>query len=137
MTDRQGSSQFGKGDIEISLVSCSHGLGTGVFPTLRLTHLIPRRRLSEEYFVRLAEGTFFSDFLLDYKWRRILPQSLLGTKTLLSVLKTVLLYRGVDRDIRLGWLRALVKAKRIIAADLRTRVSGGVDRVVSSQSVDA
>jgi glycosyltransferase involved in cell wall biosynthesis len=119
MTDRQGSSQFGKGDIEISFVCCSHGLGTAVFPRLKLTHLIPQHRLSEDYFVRIAEGTYISDFLLYYKWRRIIPQSPYSIKTLLSIFKTILLYRGVDRKMRFAWLRALTKAKRIIDMDLR------------------
>ena len=119
MTNRQGGAQFGKGDIEISFVCCSHGFGTAVFPRLKLTHLIPQHRLSEEYFVRIAEGTYISDFFLYYKWRRIIPQSPYSIMTLLSILKTVLLYRGVDRDIRFAWVRALAKANRIVKADLR------------------
>ena len=54
ITDRQGESLFGMEDIEISFVCCSHGLGIGVFPELKLTHLIPQHRVSEDYFVRLA-----------------------------------------------------------------------------------
>jgi glycosyltransferase involved in cell wall biosynthesis len=119
LTDRQGDSLVGKGDTEISIVCCSLGLGTGVFPELRLAHLIPQHRTSEDYFVRLAEGTYVSDFLLGYKWRNIIPQSPFSIKTLLSVLKTILVYRGVDRDIRFAWVRALAKAKRIIEMDLR------------------
>jgi glycosyltransferase involved in cell wall biosynthesis len=119
ITGRQGDSLFSGEDIEISYICCSHGLGIGTFPELKLTHLIPQRRLSEEYFVRFVEGTCFSGFLLDYKWRHIIPQSPFGIKTLLSVLKTILLYRGVDREMRFAWVRALVKAKRIIEMDLR------------------
>ena len=94
-----------------------------MFPELKLTHLIPRHRVSEDYFVRLAEGTYLSDFLLDYKWRHIIPQSPFGVKTLLSVLKTILLYRGVDRNKRFAWVRALVKARRIVQMDLRKNKS--------------
>jgi glycosyltransferase involved in cell wall biosynthesis len=117
--DRQGDSLTAFGDIEISCICCNYGLGTGIFPELKLTHLIPRRRLSEDYFVSLAEGTYSSGFLLNYKWRRIIPQSPFGIKTLLSVLKTILLYRGVDRKMRFAWVRAVAKAKRIIEMDLR------------------
>jgi glycosyltransferase involved in cell wall biosynthesis len=119
LTDRQGESLVGKGDTEISFVCCSLGLGTGVFPELKLSHLIPQRRVAEDYLVRLAEGTYVSDFLLGYKWRRIIPQSPFSIRTLLSVLKTILVYRGVDRDIRFAWVRALAKARRIIEMDLR------------------
>jgi glycosyltransferase involved in cell wall biosynthesis len=123
ITDRQGASLVGKGDTEISIVCCNLGRGTGVFPELKLTHLIPQHRVSEDYFVRLAEGTYVSDFLLGYKWRHIIPQSPYSVKTLLSVLKTILLYRGVDRKIRFAWARALAKAKRIIDMDLRKSYS--------------
>jgi glycosyltransferase involved in cell wall biosynthesis len=119
ITDRQGDSLVGMGDIEISFVCCSLGLGTGVFPELKLTHLIPQHRVSQDYLVRLAEGTCLSDFLLGYKWRHIIPQSPFSLKTLLSVLKTILLYRGVDREMRFAWVRALAKANRIIEMDLR------------------
>jgi glycosyltransferase involved in cell wall biosynthesis len=119
ITGRQGSSLFAGEDIEISWVCCSNGFGIGIFPELKLTHLIPQHRCSEAYFVRFVEGTCLSIFLLDYKWRHIIPQSPFSIKTLLSVLKTILLYRGVDREMRFAWVRALAKAKRIIEMDLR------------------
>jgi glycosyltransferase involved in cell wall biosynthesis len=119
ITDRQGVSLAGGGDTEISFVSCSHGLGIGIFPELKLIHLIPQHRVSEQYLVRFAEGTCLSNFLLRYKWQHIIPQSPYSIKTMLSALKTLVLYRGVDRDIRCAWVRALAKAKSIIEMDLR------------------
>jgi hypothetical protein len=83
-----------------------------------MTHLIPQRRVSEDYIVRFAEGTNISNNLLRYKWQHIIPQSPFSIKNLLSVLKTILLYRGVDRDIRFALVRALGKAKRIVEMDL-------------------
>lgn len=123
ITGRQGTSLAGEEDREISMVCCSHGLGTGVFPELKLTHLIPQHRVTEEYFVRLAEGAYLSHFFLEYKWRHIVPQSLFSIKTLSSVMKTILLYRGVDRQMRFAWVRALAKAKRIIETDLQKNTS--------------
>lgn len=140
ITDRQGASLFGGGDTEISFVCCSHGLGIGIFPELKLTHLIPEHRVSEDYIVRFAEGTCLSNSLLHYKWQHMIPQSPFSTKTLLSVLKTILLYRGLDRDIRFAWVRALVKAKRIIEMDLRQKNSQNYDmaaRVPSKAPVGA
>jgi hypothetical protein len=57
--------------------------------------------------------------LLHYKWQHVIPQSPVGIKTLFSILKTILLYRGIDRETRLAWVRALAKAHRIIKMDLR------------------
>jgi glycosyltransferase involved in cell wall biosynthesis len=110
-------------DTEIAFVSCSRGLGVGIFPELKITHLIPQSRISEDYIVRFTEDINISNNLLRYKWQHIIPQSPFSIKTLLSVLKTILLYRGVDRDIRFAWVRALAKAKRIIEMDLRNKDS--------------
>jgi glycosyltransferase involved in cell wall biosynthesis len=122
ITGRQGDTLSAGEDIEISWVCCSHGFGIGIFPELKLTHLIPQHRCSEDYFVRFVEGTCLSNFLLDYKWRHIIPQSPFSIKTLVSLLKTILLYSGVDREMRFAWLRALAKAKRIIEMDNNTQI---------------
>jgi len=119
ITGRQGISLLGSEDTEIALVCCSHGLGVGIFPQLKLTHLISQNRLTEDYFVRLVEGTCLSHALLHYKWEHNVPQSPYSMKVLLSALKTHLLYRGVDRDLRLAWQRGHAKARSIIAMDSR------------------
>jgi hypothetical protein len=117
ITGRQGASLFGGEDTEISFVCCSHNLGVGIFPELKLTHLIPQRRVSENYIVRFAEENWLSIFLLHYKWQHIIPRSLYSAQTLLWVLKTILVHRGVDREMRFAWLRALAKARRVIDMD--------------------
>jgi glycosyltransferase involved in cell wall biosynthesis len=121
ITGRLGGSLLGceVEDTEICFVCCKHGLGTGVFPELKLTHLIPQHRVSEDYIVRFAEGTSLSNMLLHYKWQHVIPQSPFGIKTVFSILKTILLYRGIDRKTRFAWVRALAKARRIINMDLR------------------
>lgn len=119
IVSRQGEGLQGGEDIELAFVCCSRGFGLGVFPELKMTYLIAKHRLTEDYFVRFAEAEYLTEFLLDYKWRRITPQSPLGIRTLLSVLRTIFLYRGVDRRLRLAWVRALIKARRIIEMELR------------------
>ena len=116
---RQGNALTAYEEIEISLVSCRMGLGVGTFPGLGLTHLIPKHRLTEEYFVRFVEGTCLSELLCKYKWNHSVPQSHFSLKTVLSVLKAFVGYRGVDRAMRLAYIRALAKANRAIRADQR------------------
>jgi glycosyltransferase involved in cell wall biosynthesis len=60
----QGEGLLGGEDTEMCFVSCSRGLGVGIFPELKMTHLIPQRRVSEDYIVRFAEGTSISNMLL-------------------------------------------------------------------------
>jgi glycosyltransferase involved in cell wall biosynthesis len=138
----QGEGLLGGEDTEMAFVCCSRGLGVGVFPELKIIHLIPQRRVAKDYIVRFAEGTSISNTLLRYKWQHMIPQSPYGIKNLLSVLKTIFLYRGADRDIRFALVRALARAKRIIEADLRknnnyvpTQAPVGADMEISSQSV--
>ena len=57
LTGRKGTALVGHEDHEIAFVGCSLGFGMGVFPELKMTHLIPKERVSDEYFLRLAEAT--------------------------------------------------------------------------------
>lgn len=60
-------------DTDMVLCSCALGLAVGRFPQLRLTHLIPSRRLKREYILRLVEGTVFSNGILKYIWDGQIP----------------------------------------------------------------
>jgi hypothetical protein len=42
------------------------GMGFGIFPALRLTHLIPAGRVQPDYFVRLIRGHAFSHGVLNF-----------------------------------------------------------------------
>jgi glycosyltransferase involved in cell wall biosynthesis len=121
ISGRLGNSPFSGEDKELALTSCAQGSGFGIFPDLKLTHLIPKHRVSEGYIVRLVEFTKLCDLLLDYKWLNIIPNSRQRVKLLLSVLEGLLLHSGIDRRVRLASVRALTKANRIIDADLKKK----------------
>jgi hypothetical protein len=121
ITGRVGSATLSGDDREIALTCCAQGSAFGIFPDLKITHLIPMHRVSEDYIVRLVEGITLSDLLLDYKWLNIIPGSPLSVRVLLSVLKTLLLHSGIDRRMRFASVRALAKANRIIDADLKKK----------------
>ena len=121
ITGRVGRATLSGEDREIALACCAQGSAFGIFPDLKITHLIPRHRVSEDYIVHLVEGTTLSDLLLDYKWLNIIPDSPRRVRVLLSVLKTLLLHSGIDRRMRFASVRALAKANRIIDADLKKK----------------
>jgi hypothetical protein len=121
ITGRVGRATLSGEDREIALACCAQGSAFGIFPDLKITHLIPRHRVSEDYIVNLVEGTTLSDLLLDYKWLNIIPDSPRRVRVLLSVLKTLLLHSGIDRRMRFASVRALAKANRIIDADLKKK----------------
>lgn len=55
--DRVGKALGGTGDMDLAFTSLDVGLGMGLFGGLKLTHLLPARRLSAEYLLRLVEDS--------------------------------------------------------------------------------
>jgi glycosyltransferase involved in cell wall biosynthesis len=64
--DRRGDDLAGGGDYALIFAGCEIGLGTGSMVALRLTHLIPARRLTRSYLLRLEERSAYSIVLLDH-----------------------------------------------------------------------
>jgi glycosyltransferase involved in cell wall biosynthesis len=60
ITDRRGSDLTSGGDNDIVMTVLDHGWQVAYFASLRLTHLIPARRLTAEYQAALAEGIYRS-----------------------------------------------------------------------------
>jgi glycosyltransferase involved in cell wall biosynthesis len=60
LLDRRGLHLFGDGDVAFSWASAARGLGFGVFPELHVTHLISADRVSQGYFLRLAQDSGLS-----------------------------------------------------------------------------
>jgi glycosyltransferase involved in cell wall biosynthesis len=66
MLDRKGTGLNSCGDDEFSWLACENGLGRGIFPELRITHLIGRNRVQKSYLLAIAEGHAFSHALLRF-----------------------------------------------------------------------
>jgi glycosyltransferase involved in cell wall biosynthesis len=64
--DRRGKRLFSDGDTVFSRVAARAGLAFGVFPELRITHLISAHRLRQHYFVQLIHDSTLSSSVLDY-----------------------------------------------------------------------
>jgi glycosyltransferase involved in cell wall biosynthesis len=116
ISGRRGEHLLSGEDVEIALVACETGFGIGVFPELKITHLIPRERVLEDYFVKIHKGYKLSAFLLEYKWRGTTPDNPFSPWGVLSLVKHVLKSRGVKRRMYLAGVRAALLARRIIAA---------------------
>lgn len=72
--DRKGEILTSCGDSDLVLTACDMNLGTGLYTSLKLTHLIPSNRLQEEYLLRLVEGLSYSQTMLAYFRDTISPQ---------------------------------------------------------------
>jgi len=127
LSDRVGRSLMSGGDMEIAYVACHMGLGMGVFPVLRLTHLIPAERVTTDYLVRMAEASTTSNYLLASKWQHVSPPSPFSPLGMLSVFKNIVVNRGLRRRMYLADLRARVAALRLIADSGSERESDPVN----------
>jgi glycosyltransferase involved in cell wall biosynthesis len=63
--DRSGGTLTSGGDNDLAACACDIGLGMGLIASLKLTHLIPPERLTEDYIAHLTEGIWFSGMVLD------------------------------------------------------------------------
>lgn len=63
---RRGTRLTSCEDEDLAITSCSLGLGTSRLTALRLTHLIPKERLTEDYFVKLNLGFGYSKIMLNH-----------------------------------------------------------------------
>ena len=109
--DRMGDSLLSGGDNDLAACACDIGLGVGLISALKLTHLIPPQRLTDDYLARLSEGIQFSSTLLDAKWGKAAPARSASGR-LLDFLRTLRLkpphrqilraaYRGRDRAAKM------------------------------------
>jgi len=73
--DRKGDSLVSSGDTDLALVGCDLGLGTGLFASLKLTHLIHKGRLSEAYMERMLREMNYSVAILAAKRGHPLPRA--------------------------------------------------------------
>jgi glycosyltransferase involved in cell wall biosynthesis len=115
ISDRRGNDLLTGGDVEICWVACHQGFGIGVFPELRIIHLIPKERIAEEYLLKLVEGGVISHHLLLYKWQGLLPQDPRSPMSLLSILRNMAVLRGMRRRMYLAEMKGALKASRLIA----------------------
>lgn len=118
-------------DEEFSWISCDLGLGKGLFPELKLQHLIAARRISREYLFRIAEGHGFSQALLAHlhhveTYYPPVPSTIANILANIVRMKvSISLYHasawwsarqrsGVDKDMDAAWRCGVEKARKML-----------------------
>jgi glycosyltransferase involved in cell wall biosynthesis len=61
------------GDTDIAFYGCRIGYGKGVFPKLKVRHLIPARRCEEDYLLKAVEGHAYSEWLHHWVLNGVIP----------------------------------------------------------------
>jgi glycosyltransferase involved in cell wall biosynthesis len=90
MIDRRGQRLYSAGDDLFSWASIITGKGFGLFPNLRVTHLISADRLNQRYFLRLIHGHQFSQEILRYLLTGVQSTNRQGSMNLLRNLRILL-----------------------------------------------
>lgn len=112
--DRAGASLMSGGDNDLAACACTVGLAVGLIPSLKLTHLIPRERLTEDYLSRLAEAISFSSTLLDAEYG--IPVGSRGAVGLAADCLRLLRLRPPHRRIVGAAYRGRRRAARVLTA---------------------
>ncbi|HYC72268.1 MAG TPA: glycosyltransferase [Opitutaceae bacterium] len=109
--DLRGTERLSGGDTDIAYTACAMGLGKGVFPRLRIEHLIPASRCTAAFLCRTGEGRGYSEVLHHLVLTGRLPAARTGLAWMLrhwrrrSALSSI--ERQVDRAMESGRQRAL------------------------------
>jgi glycosyltransferase involved in cell wall biosynthesis len=115
----KGESLEGHEDYEICFLACNGVRGMGIFPELKITHLIPRQRVSEAYMTRLVESRTYSHLVLLYKWTGRLPRTPFSLHGAASFCLNLFTRNGFDRHIYFAELRAVIAARRRFRDDVQ------------------
>jgi glycosyltransferase involved in cell wall biosynthesis len=115
VSDRTGTALLSGGDTDIAFFACSTGHGMGVFPSLRVLHLIPARRLDDDYMAQIAHGITTSSMLLAFKWGGVIPESPYSVVSVARLVRHLLFSRGFTRRRAIARYRALITVRRLLA----------------------
>ena len=99
---RRGDGLMASEDVDLALTCVDEGVGYGLFPQLRLTHLIPSRRTTADYLRRLHYAHAFSWKLL--KFVRFGSRTLVRRRQLLRITLSTFLRHG-PRHAAMVWAR--------------------------------
>jgi glycosyltransferase involved in cell wall biosynthesis len=112
--DRVGDSLVSAGDNDLAACACDINLGVGLFVSLKLTHLIPKDRLQEDYLVSLVEGISFSSVMFKSFRSQVFVNERVSTK-FANVLRMALMNKRERR-----FFRATKKGERRAYQQLRS-----------------
>jgi Glycosyl transferase family 2 len=106
------------GDTDVAYVGCSMGLGMGVFPQLRVTHLIPKRRCTRDYLIKNLEAHAYSEVFHHWALTGRAPAMRSDIRARVSEWIRLLVADPLDRQI----LKAIQRGHKAARIDVKNRV---------------
>jgi glycosyltransferase involved in cell wall biosynthesis len=120
---RRGALLISCEDFDIALCALDIGLGMGKFARLKLTHILPLRRLTEEYLLNLVKGIVYSRSIMNFL--RGKPQKQLSWRTKTRYFINSLFMSPRDRKfLKVTKQAQAMAAKQIREMSTDTSISG-------------
>jgi glycosyltransferase involved in cell wall biosynthesis len=116
--DRCGNVLLSGGDLDLAWCAIDAGMGTGRFKNLRLVHLVPKRRITEEYIIRLYAGYASSREILAAIRPAFFRRPNVAWKAALRFLADYIRVSKMQRKIMVASSKARREARQVIQAAL-------------------
>ena len=112
------------GDTDVAYVGCSMGLGMGVFPKLRVTHLIPKSRCTRDYLIKNLEAHAYSEVFHHWALTGRVPAMRSDIRARVSGWIRWLAADALDRQI----IKAIQRGHKAARIDLKNRAPRSVQQ---------
>jgi glycosyltransferase involved in cell wall biosynthesis len=116
--DLQGGQLVYGGDTDIAYTGLDSGLGMGVFTSLRITHLTPKSRCTEEYLLRNYEAHAYSEVLHHWVEYGAIPKQRTDLRGRLGVLARRVLGSPLERKMIAARVRGLSRGEQFVTSHL-------------------
>jgi glycosyltransferase involved in cell wall biosynthesis len=116
--DRCGNILLSGGDLDLAWCAIDAGMGTGRFKDLKLVHLVPNRRITEEYIIRLYAGYAATGEILAAIRPAFLSRPNVPWKAALRFLVDYIRVPKTQRKIMVASWKARREARGLIQATL-------------------
>jgi hypothetical protein len=113
--DLQGEQLVYGGDTDIAYTGLDMGMGMGVFTSLKITHLTPKTRCTEEYLLKNYEAHAYSEVLHHWVEYGSIPKQRTDLRGRLGVFARRILGSPLERKMIAARARGLRKAEMFIA----------------------
>jgi hypothetical protein len=116
--DLQGGQLVYGGDTDIAYTGLEMGLGMGVFTSLRITHLTPKSRCTEEYLLKNYEAHAYSEVLHHWVEHGTIPKQRTDMRGRLGLLARRTLGSPLEREMIVARARGLSRGEQFVTSHL-------------------
>lgn len=116
--DLQGQQLVYGGDTDIAYTGLEMGLGMGVFTSLRITHLTPKSRCTEEYLLKNYEAHAYSEVLHHWVEHGTIPRQRTDVLGRLGVLARYIFGSSLERKMITARNRGLRRGEQLVTSHL-------------------